>query len=176
MLNELGYQTPIQAAVVFINPECTIYQAPRTSKILLPTQLKRYFRQFHQPSTLSPFCHQLAEKLEAIRLEKSPYEQLPEYHYNELTKGIPCSLCKKNLKTREGQSLICDNCGEQESLQAAVLRNIKEFMLLFPEERITTAKIGDWCNIPITERQIRYILNKYFEQKGYNKGAYYVRK
>ncbi|MFC4402954.1 nuclease-related domain-containing protein [Gracilibacillus xinjiangensis] len=143
LLQQLGYQAPLQGAVVFINPECTIFQAPRTKKILLPTQLNRYFRSFHHPSTVNPIFRQLANKLNSIRLEKSPYEKLPDYHYGELNKGIPCGKCNKFYKIVKGKKCICQNCGEQELVQSAILRNVEEFMILFPEERVTSERIKE---------------------------------
>ncbi|GAE92307.1 hypothetical protein JCM21714_1296 [Gracilibacillus boraciitolerans JCM 21714] len=87
LLYSLGYQIPLQAVVVFVNPpECTLYQAPRTSKILLPTQLKQYFQHLQTSTAIDPIFHKLEEKFESIRLEKSPYEQLPSYNYNDIKK------------------------------------------------------------------------------------------
>ncbi|SER70319.1 Nuclease-related domain-containing protein [Gracilibacillus ureilyticus] len=175
LFHQLGYQVPTQAAVVFVNPECTIFKAPR-NKLLLPTQLNRYFRTLPQNRPIDPKFHHLSNKLNSLRLEKSPYEKLPEFHYEDLQKGIPCLKCNGFYKRAEGKMCICQNCGEKELAQSAILRNIEEFMILFPSEKVTSEKIRDWCNIPVPLRRISYTLLKYLEKKGTNTGSYYVKK
>ncbi|WP_079710835.1 nuclease-related domain-containing protein [Paraliobacillus ryukyuensis] len=176
LLNKLGYNIPIHASVVFVNPNCTIFQAPRTKRIILPTQLNRYFGSFPQTSTLDPIFHHLANKLHSIRLEKSPYEQLPIYQYVELQKGIPCLQCRHFYQKVDGKKCVCEKCGNRELVQSAILRNVEEFMILFPNEPITTVKILEWCDIPITLQRIKYTLQPNFEMRGSRKGAYYVKK
>ncbi|KAB8127839.1 NERD domain-containing protein [Gracilibacillus oryzae] len=175
-LLHLGYQVPIYAAVVFINPECTIFQAPATNKILLPTQLNRYFQAIPDSVTLDPVFPKLANKLESIRLEKSPYETLPDYQYKELKRGIPCIHCRSFYTKVEGKGCICQKCGERERFQSAILRTAEEFMILFPGEKVTSERILEWCNLQVNLERIRYTLQKNFEMKGNKKGAYYIRK
>ncbi|SHN27244.1 nuclease-related domain-containing protein [Gracilibacillus kekensis] len=175
LLKYLGFSNQLQAKVVFVNPEFTLFQAPRSSKLLLPSQLNRYFHKFRQCPPLDTSFYQLGEKFQSISLEKSPYTQPPTYQYNELKKGIPCPSCYKFFETVDGRTCICRHCDVRESLQSAVLRTIEEFIFLFPEQRITTDKICDWIQLPVAQKRIRYMLNKNFLQKGKNKGAYYVK-
>ncbi|WP_058306159.1 nuclease-related domain-containing protein [Gracilibacillus massiliensis] len=177
LLKNLEFLNHVQAKVVFVNPEFTLLQAPRTSKIVLPSQLNRYFHKLQQaPTRLDISFHHLAEKLQSIRLEKSPYIQYPIYDYNQLKKGIPCRSCHKFFETVEGRTCICHYCGMREALHSAVLRAIEEFAFLFPDQRITTDRVSHWIHLSLPEKRIRYVLNKYYIQKGKNKGAYYVKK
>ena len=64
----------------------------------------------------------------------------------------------------------------------AVLRKIlilvfygqsKKYRMLFPERKITTNDIFDWCKIIGYKKRIQRVLAENFELKGYNKRAYY---
>lgn len=174
LLRQLGYHIPICTHLVFINPECTIFQAPRNKGIILPTQLNRYFHSFQSTKSLDSTQYHLAEKLESIRLQQSPYAQTPEYQYDKLKKGTPCPQCGNFYTNVKGKMCICDTCGTRESVTIAILRNVKEFMILFPNERITTAKIIEWCCLPVAKHRFKYCLQKYLYTNGKNKGAYYL--
>ncbi|HLS09369.1 nuclease-related domain-containing protein [Lentibacillus sp.] len=85
---------PIEAFVIFINPEFTLYQAPLDKSIIFPTQIKKYLSQLNSTlSTLNEKHKQLADRLCALHIEESPYQQLPSYTYGELRKGIICMAC-----------------------------------------------------------------------------------
>ncbi|UOQ46596.1 NERD domain-containing protein [Gracilibacillus caseinilyticus] len=86
LLEQMRVNVPIQASVVFVNPECTLFQAPISSRIILPTQLNYYFKQFQELNKLHPTFYKLAEKLNTVRLAEPPYQQFPVCHYQELKK------------------------------------------------------------------------------------------
>jgi len=60
-----------------------------------------------------------------------------------------------------------------ESLDKAVLRSVEEFKLLFPERKITTKEIYDWCLISGEMRRIKRILDKHYRLIGAHQWAYY---
>ncbi len=68
---------------------------------------------------------------------------------------------------------VCDHCGEKEQSQSAILRNIEELQLLFPQLKLTTAVAQKWMGIE-SKKRILYVLNKYFYKKGKKKGSYYI--
>ncbi|WP_018931111.1 nuclease-related domain-containing protein [Gracilibacillus lacisalsi] len=174
LLQQLEWDIPVVAAVVFINPECSLFQTPRNSNIILPTQINRYLRQFENEVPLNPMMHHVMNHLESIQLEHSPYEQLPTYHYNDLKKGIPCTSCDFFMTIVEGKKCRCQNCGQSEFVQTAIISNVEEFMFLFPDERVTSEQIYDWCRLPISLERIRYHLKKHLKSKGIKKGTYYI--
>ncbi|UOQ86807.1 nuclease-related domain-containing protein [Gracilibacillus salinarum] len=173
LLEKLRVHVPIQAAVVFVNPECTLFQAPLSSRIILPTQLNYYFKQFQESNKLHPTFNKLAEKLNTIRLAEPPYQQLPEFHYQELKKGIPCKWCH-HFCTREGKLCHCANCGQLETVQSAIMRMVTEFKTLYPEEPVTRSRLLDWCENMVTTKQISYTLQKHFNIEGTGRGSHYV--
>ncbi|ENH97583.1 NERD domain-containing protein [Gracilibacillus halophilus YIM-C55.5] len=158
LLQQQNWNIPIVSAVVFINPECTIFQAPKDPQIILPTQINRYLRQFHKSISIDAAKRQIMTKLQSIQLQESPYIQLPAYDYAQLKKGIPCKACDSFLHTIQGKKCVCTHCGNSELLQHALIRNVEEFMFLFPKQQVTTEIIHDWCNLPLTHERISYHL------------------
>ncbi|TFJ92000.1 nuclease-related domain-containing protein [Lentibacillus salicampi] len=165
---------PIEASVVFINPEFTLYQAPLDKPIILPTQVKKHLSQLNSiPSALNEKHKRLADKLCALHIQESPYQKLPSYTYEELRKGIPCLKCHSLSTVVEGHKLECRECCHKEALANTIMRAVKEFMLLFPKHKITTRAIHDWCRIVYSHRRIQKVLNQHFTRVGSNRWIYY---
>ncbi|MDY0407882.1 nuclease-related domain-containing protein [Paracerasibacillus soli] len=136
LLLSLGYKLQINASVVFVNPNFTLYQAPLDKPIIFPTQLDQYMNHLNAiPSRLTENHKRLADQLLASHITDSPFSKLPSYDYNQLRKGITCSECRSFSALTTKKKYICNTCQHQELLNDAVLRNIKEFRFLFPEKR-----------------------------------------
>lgn len=133
LLQKLGYNFPIEAQVVFINPAFTLYQAPSNQPIIFPTQLTRLLNKLNTtPSALNERHKKLADHLVSLHLKVSPHSRLPKYDYNQLKKGIISSSCNSFMVASGERKLICEKCGCSERVESAVLRSIAEFKLLFP--------------------------------------------
>ncbi|WP_445488357.1 hypothetical protein [Niallia sp. 03133] len=61
----------------------------------------------------------------------------------------------------------------EEAVESAIIRCGEEFKLLFPEGKITTTVIYEWCKVIYSKRKIRRVLEKYFKKVGTNWGSYY---
>ncbi len=116
----------------------------------------------------------LAHQLLTMHLTEAPSSRLPEYHYSNLKKGIICHSCQTFYPSFKQPTLICPECDEKELLHNAVLRSVEEFKILFPEMKITTNQIFEWCRIIKSKKTIRNILGKNFNLLGYGKSSYYV--
>ncbi|HLR68713.1 MAG TPA: NERD domain-containing protein, partial [Virgibacillus sp.] len=68
---------------------------------------------------------------------------------------------------------VCQKCGYAELMSRAVLRSIKEFKVLFPNEKITTNIIHDWCKVVKSKRRIRNVLRSNFDNVGVRQWTYY---
>jgi hypothetical protein len=68
---------------------------------------------------------------------------------------------------------ICHECGYKESVTNAVLRTVKEFQILFPDKRMMTNMIHDWCMVVESKRRIRRALAAYFNPVGQHQWTYY---
>jgi len=64
-------------------------------------------------------------------------------------------------------------CEHKETVTNAVLRSVKEYQILFPEEKITTNLIYDWCQVVPTKKWIRQILKKNYNLVGVHQWAYF---
>lgn len=170
----LGYHSPINGKVIFINPEFSLYQAPLGKPLILPTQVKRFLNRVNNtPSKLNGKHKVLAEKLKSLHLTESPYQQLPSYSYDEVRKGIICEKCHSFSVSVRGRSCICHECGYEENLSLAILRSVKEYKLLFPNRKVSTNEIYLWCNEVISKQRVRRYLEKNFKIVGIHQWAYY---
>lgn len=167
-------QLPIDASVVFINPTFTLYQAPLNLQALLPTQIPNYMRTLDaNPSKINEKQKRIADLLVSLHITKSPYSKIPSYRYDGLRKGITCEVCESFSVVIEGRKCVCKVCGHEELVADAVLRAVNEFMILFPDQRITTNVIYDWCQVVQSKERIRYILAKNYTLIGVHQWAYF---
>jgi len=174
LIHQLGYSITIIPHVVFINPEFILYQASLHLPYIYPNQLNRYVKLLEKNrSQVKKQYALLAEKLIALHMEDSSYRRMPSYTYEELKKGILCEKCNSLFISTERAMIKCNVCGYTESLELAVLRSVKEFKLLFPERKITTKEIYDWCLISGGMRRIKRILDKHYRLIGIHQWAYY---
>jgi hypothetical protein len=72
-----------------------------------------------------------------------------------------------------GKKLICGKCGGEELVTVAVMRNVEEFKLLFPERKITTNVIHEWCGVVDSRKRISRVLGKNLKITGLGQWAFY---
>jgi hypothetical protein len=178
LLQEHLFQFPVEAILVFINPHFHLYQASSSHPVVFHSQLNRFSKTLKSncDGPLKAFHSKLAEKLLALHLEKSPFERLPEYEYDLVGKGVVCRSCHSLYSSLQRSYFTCGKCQLREAYLPAVLRNIEEFRLLFPDRKITTEQIHDWCGIIQSKKTIRKILNEHYDRVGYGKFSHYVSK
>ncbi|MFC0026621.1 nuclease-related domain-containing protein [Neobacillus cucumis] len=174
LLQYIGYHFTIEAWVIFINPEFTLYQAPLDKPFILPTQVNSYIKKLDIiPQGLSGKHKMLADKLLSLHKEKNPYTTLPPYAYDQLKKGQTCAICDSFALSVRGNKCVCEDCGHEELVASAVLRSVDELRLLFPDRKITTNLVFEWCVIFEFKKRIARILEKNFKIVGYGQWAYY---
>lgn len=175
LLKSLGIHIPIEAYVVLVNPEFTLYQAPLNASIILPTQLPRFIKKLNEiPSQLNAQHQKTAHKLISLHLAESPYTRLPDYHYDQLQKGLTCIDCDTFKITVNTKNIVCNKCGCVEVADLAVLRHIEELRLLFPDKKLTTNSVYNWCKIFPSKKKIRRILLHNYKPIGEKQHRYYV--
>jgi hypothetical protein len=171
LLKELGFGGIVKPYLIFINPEFHLYNAPREPQIIFPTQLNRFLQELLSKTTkTNSLDSKHSKKLLSIHLKDSPYSRIPKYTYDQLNKGIYCACCYRFLP----ETLVCSNCGYMDDKTAAIVRNVHEFHLLFPEDRITTKIIWDWCGQICSKKAIRTTLLSTFKMNGYGKSSYFT--
>ncbi|WP_163969404.1 nuclease-related domain-containing protein [Oceanobacillus halotolerans] len=174
LLRKHGFSIPIKSYVIFINPEFTLYQAPLDKPIIYPTQIPQFMKKLNSISTKLTDRHkQLAKRLVKLHMNESPYNKLPSYDYTQMTKGIMCLECQSFAISIVGRKCVCNDCGNKETAATAVMRAVKEFQLLFPEKKITSSIIHEWCKVVPFQKMIRNILNQHFVKVSDKRWTYY---
>ncbi|MEB1808214.1 MAG: NERD domain-containing protein [Bacillaceae bacterium] len=174
LLQNLNFSIPIYASVVFINPEFMLYQTPLNKPFIFPTQINRYIKKLSmKPSKINEKQKIIANKLISLHSKNSPFTQLPSYNYSQLRKGITCDKCTSFSISVEGRKCICKECGHVEVIADAVMRNVREFKLLFPSQKITTNVIHEWCKVVNSKKRIKRTLEKNLKIVGIHQWSYY---
>lgn len=177
LLQSLGYPLAIESRLVFMNPNFYLYQAPLNSPIIFPTQLNRFMNYLQMKTgNINERDLKLAQKLVSLNIGKFPFSRFPEYSYEKLEKGIACTSFHSFMKVYNKETVICPLCGRKELIDSAVLRNIEELKMLFPDLKITTSVIQEWCNVIPTNKRIWIVLRKNFELVQRGRSSYYVKK
>ncbi|WP_066063913.1 nuclease-related domain-containing protein [Neobacillus soli] len=175
LLKKLGIFLPIEGQVVFVNPGFTLYQAPLNAPIIYPTQLITHMGKLNKtPSKLNSRHKKLADQLISMHQSESRYSQFPSYKYEQLKKGLTCSGCHSFAILVGEKKLVCEKCGCEEDIESAVLRSVKELKLLFPDRKITTNGIYEWCNVIASKKIIRRILMANLTSVGMRHLRYFV--
>ncbi|MDN3018409.1 nuclease-related domain-containing protein [Paenibacillus sp. BSR1-1] len=177
LLQNMGYNIPIKGYVIFINPEFTLYQSPPNEPIIHPTQLKKFMKKLNsQPSKLSNKHKLLAEKLVSLHQVESTYTVLPTYSFERMRKGLTCEICNsfEVSISVSGGKMSCNDCGSEEEVESAILRCVEEIKLLFPDKKITTNCVFEWCGGAVSKKKINRLLTKKFKRMGQGKYSYYV--
>lgn len=175
LLKEWGLQYKVEVNVLFINSAFTLYQARIEDPIILPTQIKSHLLEINNTSKLlTKNNHFLANKLIRLHDSSLPFQkQLPIYTYDHCKKGLSCSKCGSFDLILSQRSSLCKDCDQENSVEEVILKNIEEFMFLFPEKKVTTQVVVDWCGDKISVQRIRKILKDHFTVIGLNKSTYY---
>ncbi|WP_017755179.1 nuclease-related domain-containing protein [Calidifontibacillus oryziterrae] len=179
LLQNIGCNQLISSNVIFINPNFYLYQAPINLPIIFPTQIKRFLQKLDltlQKSKIKDKQVKLAEKLLAHNLDTSPYIRKPEYTYDQLKKGIYCKECHSFEVYTNSKMVVCKICGFREKIENSVLRNIEEYKVLFPDKKITTSSIQEWCKIIDSVTTVRRIISINHKPVGKFRNTYYIDK
>ncbi|WP_338450562.1 nuclease-related domain-containing protein [Niallia oryzisoli] len=174
LLRSLGFQLPIEGYAIFINPEFTLYQSPKNSPIIHPTQVNRFIKKLNHSSTKLNAMHmKTADRLIAMHQKHNPYTRLPSYKYEQLTKGIMCPKCNSFITSAVIRKAQCNQYGYKEDIDSVILRSIEDMRLRFPNIIITTNNVYEWCNVIVSRKRVATILKEKLKLKGYGQWTYY---
>ncbi|QQK77956.1 NERD domain-containing protein [Salicibibacter cibarius] len=164
---------PIESFLVFTHPEFYLYNDSPQLPAVFPTQMPRFLKKMNsQTSRLGQKHEKIAEQLLALHKDENPRTRLPEYDYDGLKKGVVCSGCHSFMQYRR-KTWFCSGCGMAEDNETVVMRSVAEYRLLFPDRKITTNAIYDWCGLSASTRNINRILAKNFYRIGHGIASYY---
>lgn len=173
LLQEIGYTAPLKPYLVFVNPDFYMYQASIEHPIIFPSQINRFIEKLSKKHSKVTSKHKaLAKTLVSRHSDDSPYLQEIEYSFDQLKKGMICLGCNSFNLVQTRFKLVCNDCGYKEDLTCAVIRNVQEIQLLFPDMKITTNIMHEWCDT-VTLKTIRRILIQKYKLIGHGKSAYF---
>lgn len=173
LLRGQGINLQIDSSIVFIDSSFVLYQAPTDKPIIFYNQLERLINQLNnQAGALTSHHKKVADRLMGLHKSSSVYQRLPRFGYGELRKGMPCLKCHSFSGAVGQVNYICKACNYSETVETTVLRSIEEFRILFPERKVTTKNIYEWCSV-VRERRIRNVLLKHFLKKGDYRSTYF---
>lgn len=176
LLQDMGFNISIEAYLVFVNPEFTLYNAPLDKPIIFPTQIKKFLKRLDMKKPRINSRHvKMAELLVAEHISKPPFSNVPSYKYKNVKKGLSCGSCNALVSEIKCTRLVCGHCGYTESVTSAILRAVEEFSMLFPDKRITTNDIYEWCKIIESKKRIQRVLVENFSRKGDGRKSFYER-
>lgn len=175
LLRSIRVTLPIESYVVFVNPEFTLFQAPRNLSVILPTQTNRFLQKLSKITpNLGQVHYDLVKKLSTLHITESPYTRVPSYQFQKLKKGIYCNKCHSFSLTLIERKLVCQCCRSEETVESGVMRAIKEYSELFPKRRITVQAINEWCGTGLTKRTIGWTMKKNLELVYKGGHSYYL--
>lgn len=175
LLQDLGFHFNVEACLVYINPEFTMYQAPQNPSVIFPTQVERFMKSLNKAQTKLNNGHEkLADLLISMDFGDYPYAERPVYSYEQLEKGPVSPCCYSFMEPVNNMKLRCKKCGLEECVEEVILRSVEEFKILFPERKVTTDAIYHWCKVVKSRRTIRRVLQKYYRACGKGRYCYYV--
>ncbi|MHC0039644.1 nuclease-related domain-containing protein [Pseudoneobacillus sp. C159] len=174
-LDQLGCKLKVEAYVVFINPQFTLFNVPQGLPFILPTQIPSFMKKLtNKPAKLNSQHRKLAEMLVSLHQTESLVSpQLPPFSFGGMKKGFSCEKCFCLTVMVDGRKVVCGNCSFEETVESAVLRSVGEIKLLFPELKITSNLVFEWCGGVVNDRKVSRILAKNFKMNGIKRWAYF---
>ncbi|SFC11851.1 Nuclease-related domain-containing protein [Alkalibacterium subtropicum] len=176
MIKEFGLGLNVKSSVVFINPSFSLYLAKPSDPFILPNQIETYLKGISQQSfTLSKEHRYLANKLMQEHREEVPYQKyLPDYQIGDLKRELYCTKCSSASIKLTKRRAYCSRCTLSMTIDKLLEAHISEFILLFPNEKVTVKKIHQWCGGRIYHRKVRTVLIEQYEKRGKTSNVYYV--
>lgn len=174
VVQEYGFSGQVDGRVVFMHEHFYLYGARVENPIIFLPQIEREIsRLVKNTRTAGPGERRLAKSLVKHHVPENRYEQMPTYQYEELWKGLNCPSCCGMMERQSQRSFICSSCSSAYNHTEVLLFNIKQFITLFPERKLTVRAISDWCGGAIGEHSIRNILSKNYKVVKNGRGTVY---
>lgn len=177
LLSDMQVTMKVRSFVVFVNHHFVLYEAPIQFPIIFPSQINSFLEKTNRNAPqLSSKVEQLANLLIRRRKVKSNYERLPSYKMEELKKGIFCMNCSIELGRSNRNKFTCVHCQQAVTAIDVVLYSTAQYHLLFPEEKITTNNIFEWCGQHFSKNFVRKILANHLIAKSTGRHTHYLYK
>ena len=156
-LRQQGLEVEVIPHLVFMNPSMMFYGNSPELPVLLHNQVVPFLKNILPQG--NHYSQRVADFLLSMHTEENPFEKKNlSLDRSNLRHGIRCLKCSSlDLRFDQWKS-HCLKCGNVEFKAAGVRRNIKEFQILYPEEKPSPIDIYRWCNGKVSRRTIYQVL------------------
>lgn len=165
---------PVEPLLIFNHPAFMLYNASHHLPAVFPAQLQRYMNKLNrEPSKINRKHEHLAERLATLHEEESPHTDLPDYDFDRLEKGVVCVRCHA-IMFFKGETFACGHCGFEENIKNGIFRSTEEYKILFPDRKVTTHAIYEWCAMQGDRKRIARTLAIHYKRVGHGKSSNYI--
>ncbi|CQR45928.1 Nuclease-related domain protein [Paraliobacillus sp. PM-2] len=175
-LKSKGIDMPLKSYIVFIHPQCSIYQTPLNQQIIFHSNVHSILTQLNENEYSGKKSKNIVRVLESSLYHAFHQEDIFNYTFDELQKGIPCYQCGSMETYPINRVVKCKCCEAEEIVSISILRCIKNFQKLFPNEKLTSNIISKWCGDSITHTRCKRVLLNHFTKQGNTKSTYFIKK
>ena len=155
----------LERKVIFMNWNATLYGHDPQFPILMRPQWQGYLEEMEKSAgVLTDYHTAIAKIILDSRPQTNPYQSKYDFTYEELEKGIWCSDCMGNKMTDKHRYLVCPHCRKVEGKLAGARRMLADYVLLFPERRLTAGVLQDWCGGMVGETAARKLVKQFKAQ------------
>lgn len=175
LLNEWGIELDLNGHIIFVNRHFTLYVGEPNHPFILPTQIELFLIRLANQSRRLKQGHQyLADKLlhYSVR-DLSHQKEWPDFNWDNLKKGFSCKECGSLKLSRTQRKTSCNDCLHEESISAALSRNIEDLTFLFPNQKLTTTIVHHWVNESLSKERISKFLKSNYSKRGVSRAIHY---
>lgn len=161
ILKRMSVTLPVEARLVFTNPNMTLYGLSEEMPIVMPSQIERYFQKIRlAEGTISEWQIRLGKKLAALHASHNPHQNLMAYSRESVRPGILCCACRVPMGVHNQWKLACPKCRIVEKKADCFCRTQRELEVLFPEIGRKPVELYRWMREMISERTIYTLIRK----------------
>lgn len=165
---------PVEPLLIFINPAFVLYNASRNLPAVFLPQMQRYMKKLNnEKSTINRKHEHLAAQLASLHEAEYPHTELPDYNIDRLAKGVVCVRCHA-IMSFKGETFACGHCGLEENIKNGILRSTEEYKILFPDRKVTTHAIYEWCAMQGDRKRVARTLATHYKRVGHGKSSNYI--
>lgn len=112
--------------------------------------------------------HQHQHLLKVLNENKCPdirFDDIPDYSFENLKKGIYCATCGSLSLAFERNNARCKACQSTDKIADMLVRSVYEYTVLFPDMKIKPVLINEWCGGHFERHRIARAVKRYREME-----------
>lgn len=161
ILKRMSVTLPVEARLVFTNPNMTLYGLSQEMPIVMASQIERYFQKIRvSESAISDWQIRLGKKLAELHATHNPHQNLMAYTQELVRSGILCTVCRVPMRAQNRWKLSCPQCRMVEKKSDCFYRTRWELEVLFPGAGRRPVELRRWMGDMISRKAIYNMMRK----------------